>query len=454
MSITATEIQSSRWRHRMSQQFGRRLGWFPLTSGGLGMTLVCLAALRGFGYGRMDLVVFALTVCGLSIVGFTLLMVLLSGVLLRSRIHQLLGNQPTSSLQAEAGFPNESGLALPAWRWLPLMSLQWQVIMPTQVNTRVRFNEQSSQLDEEITPAQRCLVTHVIRRFELRDVLGLCRFSWRVSTPANWQVLPQTGSLRTLPVLRSMDAEDGIPNMAGVPEGDRMDIRRYAPGDSTRDILWRVYARNRHLNVRLPERSVFYTERTLAYLVSGPEDEAAAGVARFVISRGALGSPWIFGADGSDQVASHAAAAMPLIAGSAHAQQYGLDNFLASQGVTSGSGQNLACIVFVPATSGPWLQRLQQTLARYPGPFTIVLAADGLRSERSTEAESPAWLRRLGLLWHKGLQTLVLDKPEELPGVDTRRVAAIMEDLSLRHARVVLVDRLSGQSFDQRLKRV
>jgi hypothetical protein len=47
-----------------------------------------------------------------------------------------------------------------------------------------------------------------------------------------------------------------------------------------------------------------------------------------------------------------------------------------------------------------------------------------------------------------------LDKPEELPGVDTRRVAAIMEDLSLRHARVVLVDRLSGQSFDQRLKRV
>ena len=451
MSSAATDTQAPRWRHRINQQFEQRLGWFPLTSGGIGMTLVCLAALRGFGYGRMDLVVFALTICGLSIVGITLLMVLVSGLLLRSRINHYLDNQPTSSLQAEAGYPNESGLALPAWRWLPLMSLQWQVILPPRVNTRVRFNDNTAHLDEEITPAQRCLVSHVVRRFELRDVLGLCRFSWRVSTPANWQVLPQTGSLRTLPVLRSMDAEDGIPNMAGVPEGDRMDIRRYAPGDSTRDILWRVYARNRHLNVRLPERSVFYTERTLAYLISGPEDEAAAGVARFVISRGALGSPWIFGADGSDQVASHSAAAMPLIAGSADADHYGLDEFLASQGT---SGQSLACIVFVPATSGPWLQRLQQTLARHPGPFTIVLAADGLRSERNAGAESPAWLRSLGLLWSKSLQTLVLDNPEASPGVDTRQVAAIMDDLSRRHARVVLVDRLSGQSFDQRLKRV
>jgi len=434
----------------------RWLGWFPLTSGGISVALVCAAALRGFGYGRMDLVVFALTVCGLAIVGFTVLMVVVSGVLLRSRLRKQMEALPLSSLQAEAGYPNASGLELPSWGWLPLMTLDWQVVKPAEVQTRVRFNDETAKLDEEITPAKRCLAAQVTRRFVLKDVLGLSRFAWQISSSAQWQVLPQTGSLRTLPVLRSMDAEDGIPSPVGAPEGDRMDIRRYAPGDSTRDIMWRVYARNRHLNVRLPERSMFYTERTLAYLLSGDEDEAAAGVARFAISRGALGSPWVFGADGSEQTASTAYAAMPLIAGSADAGDYGLDRFLASQGVSPGQGgQGVACIIFVPATAGSWLPKLQQTLGRYPGPFTIVLAADGLRQPEHAEIESlPAWRQ----VWQRyaltGFRNLVLDRPAVQAGVDTRQVAAIMDDLGRRGARVVLVDRLSGQSFDQRLKRV
>lgn len=451
MTIAATEASQPGWRQRINSQLQHRLAWFPLTSGGIGMTLVCLAALRGFGYGRMDLVVFALTVCGLSIVAFTLLMVIVSGLLLRSRVRRLMAAQPLSVLKAEAGYPNPSGLELPSWGWLPLMSLQWQLVKPARVQTRIRFNDESGKLEEEVTPSQRCLTTQVTRRFVLRDVLGLSRFAWQVTTPAHWQVLPQTGSLRTLPVLRSMDAEDGIPNISGVPEGDRMDIRRYAPGDSTRDILWRVYARNRHLNVRLPERSVFYTERTLAYLVGGEEDEAAAGVARFAISHGALGSPWIFGADGSDQVASHPAAAMPLIAGSAQANHYGLDNFLSAQSVAAGA--NTACILFVPATPGPWLERLQQTLLRYPGPFTVVLAADGLYTSARHEVGAGAW-RAVQHRVRRGFKTLVLDKPDAQSGVDTHTVTAIMDDLSRRNARVVLVDRLSGQSFDQRLKRV
>lgn len=457
MTATLKATRDQGWRRHASERVRRWLGWFPLTTGGLGLAIVCIAALRGFGYGRMDLVVFALTICGLSIVVFTLLMVTASGLMLRPRLRKALAALPVSSLQAEAGYPNPSGLELPAWRWLPLMSLDWHLVKPEQIQTTIRPNDDSGTLEEDITPAQRCLAVQVTRRFVLRDVLGLCRFSWQETVPAQWQVLPQTGSLRTLPVLRSMDAEDGIPSAAGVPEGDRMDIRRYAPGDSTRDILWRVYARNRHLNVRLPERSVFYTERTLAYLVSGPDDEAAAGVARFAISRGALGSPWVFGADGSDQVASHPAAAMTLIAGSSGAQHYGLEDFLRAQGQSpqGQAGANAACIVFVPATSGPWLAKLQQSLTRYPGPFTVVLAADGLHSsENSVSAALSNWRVRLKRHVVRTLQTLMLDKPPPLVGADTRAVAAIMDDFSRRGARVVLVDRLSGQSFDQRLKRV
>ncbi|HLT64471.1 MAG TPA: hypothetical protein VKZ92_08110, partial [Pseudohongiella sp.] len=227
MTSLVTEPRQPGWRQRVGQRMQRWLGWFPLTSGGISVALVCAAALRGFGYGRMDLVVFALTVCGLAIVGFTVLMVVVSGVLLRSRLRKQMEALPLSSLQAEAGYPNASGLELPSWGWLPLMTLDWQVVKPAEVQTRVRFNDETAKLDEEITPAKRCLAAQVTRRFVLKDVLGLSRFAWQISSPAQWQVLPQTGSLRTLPVLRSMDAEDGIPSPAGAPEGDRMDIRRY-----------------------------------------------------------------------------------------------------------------------------------------------------------------------------------------------------------------------------------
>lgn len=440
--------------------------WFPLTAAGIAVTLVCVLALRAFGYGRMDLVVFALTICGLSIVGMSLVMVVISGLILKSRLRRAIAGLPATALSAEAGYPNSTGFVLPAYSWLPLMSLEWQVVSPDRMRTVNRLDSDSGQLEEEITPELRCLSHSVTRRFTLCDVLGLCRFSWHDTRPVQWQILPRTGRLRTLPVLRSMDAQDGMPSSSGTPQGDRMDIRRYAPGDSTRDILWRVYARNRHLNVRLPERSVFYAERTLAYLISGPQDEAAAGVARFAIQQGALGSPWVFGADGSSHTASTAAAAMPLIAGSryfagassksgtvSHNKQkdnhWGLEDFLQQQGQQAGSSQQSACIIFCPATAGPWLERLQQTLSRYPGPFSVVLAADGL-SSADTAAHSSSALTRL--LSQAGKMALENNSREN--GVDTRHLGTIMADLSRRGAHVVLVDRLAGQSFDQRLKRV
>lgn len=438
--------------------------WFPLTAAGVAVVLVCVLALRAFGYGRMDLVVFALTICGLSIVGFSLVMVIISGLILRPRLRNAMASLPNPALTAEAGYPNSSGFVLPAYSWLPLMSLEWQLVSPDRMRTTNRLDTDTGQLEEEVTPELRCLSLSVTRRFTLRDVLGLCRFSWHDTRPAQWQILPQTGRLRSLPVLRSMDAEDGMPNAVGTPQGDRMDIRRYAPGDSTRDILWRVYARNRHLNVRLPERSVFYAERTLAYLISGPQDEAAAGVARFAITQGALGSPWVFGADGSPHTATTTAAAMPLIAGSRYfsgqksgeqsagsrsVSHWGLEDFLQKQGQQAGGSQQSACIIFVPATPGPWLERLQQTLGRYPGPFSIVLAADGLSASASDQASASGVYRMF-----RQLGKLALENKTIQSGVDTHTLSTVMADFSRRGAHVVLVDRQSGQSFDQRLKRV
>ena len=250
-------------------------------------------------------------------------------------------------------------------------------------------------------------------------------------------ILPKTGQLRALPLLRSMDAEDGIPDLRGAPQGDRMDIRRYAPGDSVRDIMWRVYARNRHLNVRLPEKSMFQSERTLAYLVSGQGDEAAAGVARFAVTQGALGDPWVFGADGNSDVARTTASALPLIAGSrqpGRKLEFGLDAFLQQQG-----GQYSACIVFVPATKGSWTRSLLETLKRFPGPFTIVIGIDGYTEKASTTSY---WQRMLFSAEGQGNRS------------ESAHLRELIAQFNKAGTQVLVVDRQTGQCFDQRLKRV
>ena len=76
-----------------------------------------------------------------------------------------------------------------------------------------------------------------------------------------------------------------------------MEIRPYTPGDSVRDIMWKGFARNRQLNVRLPERSVAFDDKACAYLVSGVGDEAASALARLTLECGLLGDDWRFGAD-------------------------------------------------------------------------------------------------------------------------------------------------------------
>ena len=403
----------------------------PFTLAGVSVLALAVLALQFFGYQRMDLVVFALSVCAISIVMFCLLAVFLSGLVVRRRLAPHL-NKALPLIRSEAGYPNETGLMLPPLTWLPLVTVQWQIVAPDHIPTRASDDPDSGQLREEITPRYRGLSQEITRLFIVRDVLGLCRFAWRDTRPHSLQTLPRTGHLRQLPALRSLDAEDGIPSPTGQPQGDRMDIRRYATGDSVRDIMWRVYARNRHLNVRLPEKSLFHSERTLAYLVTSDQDEAAAGVARFALSHGALGNSWVFGTDGTTDTAQTVSAALPLIAQSRGAAHYGLDTFLQQQ------RSQTACVVFAPATAGPWTDALQRTLRQQAGPFTLILATDGL-----VDRPDKAWWREL----------LTYDEQRE-QGQPVSELRQLLARLSSASVHIVMVDRETGLSFDQHLKRV
>jgi len=221
-----------------------------------------------------------------------------------------------------------------------------------------------------------------------------------------------------------------------------MEIRPYAPGDSVRDIMWKGFARNRQLNVRLPERSVAFDDKACAYLVSGTGDEAAAALARLTLESGLLGDDWHFGADGAGNDNGRAneyrnlADALVAIADSAAPEElaphsYGLDRFLAAQHCSH-------CLVFASARDSEVLARLAATAQSRACRLNLVIGVDivGRRTPKS-RLHRALW-KDSDVLSSDVLSSNVLAKtPKASPVLD-------LTTLSQRVESIVLVDRTSG----------
>ena len=421
----------------------RLIALFPLTLQGLITLFLTAYALRVYGYGAMDLVVFSLAICALAILIFSLFFSVVSGVFIQRRVRMSQDQIPNSlaPIKLEAGYPNETGFLLPALNYFPLVKLNWRIIYPDFVETRIRVAT-DGKLHEEVVPEKRCKTEHVTRLFTVSDVLGFCRYSWQQKQNISCSALPKINTVKSLPLLRSLTAEDGIPNPCGNPEGDRMEIRPYVPGDSVRNIMWKMYARSRQLNVRLAEKSVFHSNRTVAYLLSSDNDEAAAAVARVALETGSLGDDWAFSADGSETSADTLPAALDAIAKSRAIDKtlaYGLDEFLTQTTTQAGAH----CIVFAGAELAPWFDPFKKTISRFPGRFSLVLATDGFN-----EAEQLKLWQRL----------LLQDDPVNKKGSDFGGSRAdllkLLTDLGQLVESTIVVDRKSGLSFDQNLKKV
>ncbi|MCB1671309.1 MAG: DUF58 domain-containing protein [Gammaproteobacteria bacterium] len=422
---------------------------FPLTIQGVLSLAVTLLALRVFGYGAMDLVVFALSICAIAILLFSLFCVIFGGLLQQLRVRrQILDAQGSSRrVQLEAGYPNETGFSLPDLGYFPLIRLSWKVVYPDHLQTRLRLDPESNRLVEEIIPGRRCRAGRITRLFTVSDVLGFCRYSWRQSQTLDLLALPRCNSIKTLPILRSLTSEDGIPSPSGNPEGDRMEIRPYVAGDSIRNIMWKSYARNRQLNVRLAEKSVFQSNRTIAYLLSGPNDEAAAAVARVALESGALGDNWTFGADGTELPCDDLESALVAVAASRALDEpfaYGLDSFLRR---TSGQ-TGCHCIVFATAETGPWISSLRQTLSRFRGQFSLVLATDGFNEP----GDAGFWTR---LLFREFQADEMTDSPGGARATTGRReLGQLLTEISQSVESTLVVDRTTGASFDRSLRKI
>ena len=417
-------------------------GSYPLTLQGNIVLLISTISLKIFGYDSMDLVIFALAICAIVILIFCLFCVMIGGLIIQKKIGGKIDQSNTGDpVSVEVGFPNETGFRVAPIRLLPLVKLTWKFIYPDEIETRIRARKGTAQL-EEIVPNKRCKVKHVIREFSLSDVLGFCRYSWIQKQSLNFTALPQTNSLRAIPQLLSLNAEDGLSNPFGKPEGDRMEIRQYVPGDSIRDVMWKVYARTRQLNVRLAEKSVLHDTQTVAYLLSSEQDEAAAAIARMSLETGALGEDWTFGADGCNHPCKDLKSALDAVAKSRAigvTHEYGLDKFIQ----VAASKSSTYCIIFAAAEIAPWLPKVLSTVSSFPNGFSIVLATDGFTGVKERKIWEDLLFKQDK--YSKNKENSISAKSD---------ILRLLTELKQRVESVIVIDRKSGQGFDHLLRRI
>jgi hypothetical protein len=398
-------------------------GSSPLTLLGLAVLPLTVWLLLVYGLGRQDKVLLAVSVCGLAVLGLSMLGVLLTALCLWLRKD---AGEP-APLEFEADVPMRTGFTLRHLAWLPLVKVEWTWERPQAV--RVQALAARGGLVEEVTAGERGVCDEVVRRFTVTDVFGLTRWSLRRRTAQHIKVSPAVGAVKALELLPQYDHGDLTAHPEGTPGGDLIEMRGYTAGDPLKQILWKVYARTGQLLVRTPERAVMPCERTLAYLVASPADEPAAGIARAVLESGALGLDFLFGADGAEAVTSDAHEAQELVIRSAGARGQGGEGLARFLALGEADGIR-ACVLFLPHRPGEWLERVAEQVARHPGPFRVLIGVDGLQAPQRWS------LRKL------------LFRQEVPTGGHPAEVGAVRDRLEQAGAEVTVVDRLTGAVLD------
>ncbi len=346
----------------------------------MGVATLSTTALWIWGFGEIDLLLLALGATGIAVVVAATGMVAIGAGWLRRGLRRTVA-ESKGQRRWETGTWLRTGLAVGDWRSVPW--IQVDVCWERPSGAEARLVPEDGALIEQVCPEQRWLMPDVLRIWTVKDVFGLAAISVRDVRPLTSWVLPAVGRLREAPIVTALTGADGIPWPSGTPEGDRMEIRRYGPGDSARDVMWNVYARTRQLHVRLRERAVDPSRRLVAYLVAGSGDEASAAAARVALETGGFGDEWTFGADGTPGGQTELVAALEAVARSGgHEGECGVQRFLEDVDL----GEDAACVVFVPPRLGPWAGAVAGTMARLPGRVSIVIGVDRLKPARPTVA--------------------------------------------------------------------
>lgn len=417
------------WAQKLFRFCRRGADYVPLTWLGVLVALGAWAALTWLAYPELDLVWLVVGFAALGLVSAAVLLVVVAAIWMkiatRAKPHAEIERRHMETQRAQA-----TGFDGPTLFFLPLVQVDWSWELPTEAEVaiaKVRW-----RLCEKVTLRRRGHVDGVRRRIVIQDAFGLARVAIRQRDPMQLTVLPHAGKLGETPMLVSMSGGDERPHPMGIEDGDRVELRRYTPGDPARFIHWKVYGRTRKLMVRMPERALSPARRTIAYQVAGPHDDASAAAARVAVEAGVFGPEWSFCADGATQDTDRIDEAVEMIVRSADALDRGgrgLEPFL-RRAERAGPA---SAVVFVPPRPGPWLDHVVAAIRPRAVRTRVVVTTDGIDAAPST----PLWRRLLTL-------------PDERVGTPSAELDKVLSTLAATRAEVIVLDRGSGRRLGAR----
>lgn len=342
----------------------------PLTP--LGAIVAALGYWLAFRVGRekLDYVLSAAGLLAILLAALSLTAVVAVAILVRLRAGRARGGR---DLELETGMTGTSGLVLPCLRGFPLVQLRvlWEEPGAVEVSLRPRFE---GGCDELVQPLERGDTPRVVRRLVCADIFGFARLGFALASPTRVRVKPVRARV-TAHVTRRFLGGDALSWPTGPAEGEMIEMRRYVYGDPLRHVLWKAFARTRKLLVRTPERAITPLPSVCAFMVAGPEDEAAASAARYFLEEGLLGRDYLFSADGATAPTSDAAEALDQLIRSARHRDLageGLEHFLGRLEAS----RRQSCVLFVPPVAGPWLARVERLAALIPGGQAVTALDD------------------------------------------------------------------------------
>ncbi len=354
-------------------------------------------ALFHYGLGRIDLILLGVGAVGLGVGALSLLLTVLAAVLCR-RAARKLENSTVEHRSLECGYWAATGFSIPSFWYLPFVSVRWSWEEPLAL---VRVKRKRGRAHEEVFGQRRGETKQIVRRFDVGDIFGLCKITFRSTQSSEIRMMSWVGALRQMHVLRGLASGDDISHPEGPPQGDRYDMRHYVPGDPIRFILWKVFAKTRQLVIRTPERAISQARQTAVYMVADSSDEPAAGAARMAVDFGAFGGDWVLGADGSEGVATSREKALDLLVRSAGVSEARAGGGLSSFLNTAAAGSMARAVVFVPPRPGPWLGRVQKAVAGVGGTrIQFIVGIDGLDGVVGLGKPQSRWMRE----HHPGLE--------------------------------------------------
>ena len=427
------------WRRYCRTWVLALVGLFPFTRTGAAFLGLFATAMWVYGVLVRDLV---LLVAGLG-GGLVLLALFLCTVLSAAIVFNRSRKATTpGELDLDTGVPQPTGYRLRRPKWIPFAVVDWQWVNDGGGETaaRVELEREGSDVIEMASPARRCIVQRIVRRFSVRDLFGLTEISWRRTEQCMLRVLPYRGMLSQMPPPSGMAEGDDLSDPFAEPKGDRVEMRQYAPGDPLRMVLWKVYARSGKMMVRTPERSVAERKRGCAYLVTSPNDDATAAAARVAIDRGLLGDDWCFAADGVDRDAKDDRdAAYELIARSGEAKLEDRAARLATYLTQREAEGYQFCLLFVPPDQTAWDAVAAQSAATHTMRVQVLTAAGEIIPDETPAAGVKEYISR----W--------LLKPSHHDGISLASIRARAAAVKGLANELIAVERSSGRAMSDML---